>query len=313
MPNVPSNPNAVDITELTHRYGDREALRRVSFAVPVRTIFALLGPNGGGKTTLFRIISTLLPPHPDHVHLFGHDVATEAAAVRRLIGVVFQSPALDDRLTVRENLRCHGHLYGLRGARLENQIEDALSLVELNLRAADLIHTLSGGQRRRVEISKALLPDPRLLILDEPSTGLDPGARLEIWGHLARLRRERGTTVVLTTHLMNEAARCDCVGVLHEGRLVASGRPQDLVAAIGGDVILITAEEGILDRLAAAIRERFRERVDILDGRLRIERPRGHAFVPELVEAFPGQIKSVTVGKPTLEDVFLRHTGQRWD
>ena len=224
---------------------------------------------------------------------------------------MFQSPALDRRLTVHENLRCHGHLYGIRGRVLDERITEALALVTLDDRADDLVQTLSGGLQRRVELAKALLPDPRLLVLDEPSTGLDPGARREIWDHLVRLRQERGTTVVLTTHLMDEAARADRVAVLHEGVLVALGAPEELVAAIGGNVILITSPD--LETLARGIRERFDETVEVLNGHLRIERSRGHAFIADLVEAFPGQIDAVTYGKPTLEDVFLHHTGQRWN
>ena len=311
MPSKPAAPTALTVANLSHRYGERVALKQVNFSVPTGSIFALLGPNGGGKTTLFRIISTLLPTRPGGVKVFGHDVEAAASAVRRLIGVMFQSPALDRRLTVHENLRCHGHLYGIRGRVLDERIAEALALVTLDDRAADLVQTLSGGLQRRVELAKALLPDPRLLVLDEPSTGLDPGARREIWDHLVRLRQERGTTVVLTTHLMDEAARADRVAVLHEGALVALGAPEELVAAIGEDVILITSPD--LETLARGIRERFDETVEVLNGHLRIERSRGHAFITDLVEAFPGQIDAVTYGKPTLEDVFLHHTGQRWN
>ena len=309
--NVSSEHEALTVTDLSHRYGSRDALREVSFAVEAGSIFALLGPNGGGKTTLFRIISTLLPTSSGHVHVFGRDVTDHAAEVRRLIGVVFQSPAVDLRLTVRENLRSHGNLYGLRGTRLTSRIDDALTLVELDDRANDQVHTLSGGLQRRVELAKALLPEPRVLILDEPSTGLDPGARREIWDHLDRLRRDRGTTVVLTTHLMEEAARADRVAVLHLGSLVALGTPQDLVSEIGGDVVVVTSPD--LEALASAIRDRFQEPVTILDGHLRIERARGHEFITDLVETFPDQIDTATFGKPTLEDVFLHHTGQKWN
>jgi ABC-2 type transport system ATP-binding protein len=311
VPSKPAVPTALTVANLSHRYGERVALKQVNFSVPTGSIFALLGPNGGGKTTLFRIISTLLPTQPGGVEVFGHDVEAAASAVRRLIGVMFQSPALDRRLTVHENLRCHGHLYGIRGRVLDERITEALALVTLDDRADDLVQTLSGGLQRRVELAKALLPDPRLLVLDEPSTGLDPGARREIWDHLVRLRQERGTTVVLTTHLMDEAARADRVAVLHEGVLVALGAPEELVAAIGGNVILITSPD--LETLARGIRERFDETVEVLNGHLRIERSRGHAFIADLVEAFPGQIDAVTYGKPTLEDVFLHHTGQRWN
>ena len=306
-----SNRDALTVSDLSHRYGDRDALTNVSFTVDTASVFALLGPNGGGKTTLFRIVSTLLPTNAGHVHIFGRDVSNHAANVRRLIGVVFQLPALDIRLTVRENLVCHGNLYGLRGQHLAARIADVLTLVELSERANDRVDILSGGLRRRVELAKALLPEPRVLILDEPSTGLDPGARRDIWDHLNRLRQDRGTTVVLTTHLMDEASRADRVAVLHQGRLVALGTPQELITEVGGDVIVVTSRD--LDSLATSIRQQFEQPVEILDGHLRIERHRGHEFVAELVEAFPGQIETVTFGKPTLEDVFLHHTGQEWD
>ncbi len=300
---------ALVVSNLSHRYGDREALKRVSFSVSAGEIFALLGPNGGGKTTLFKIVSTLLRASSGHVRVFDADVARAPDRVRRSMGVVFQAPALDPRLTVIENLRCHGRLYGLRGPTLDRRIRDALELVRLQERRADLVGALSGGLQRRVELAKALLPQPQMLVLDEPSTGLDPGARRDLWEHFVELRSLRDTTIVLTTHLMDEAAGCDRVGVLHEGRLVTVGSPADLTSAIGGDVVHIVTRD--LDGLAGRIAERFRQQVDILDGRLRIERPRAHEFIPDLVEAFPGEIDAVTFGKPTLEDVFLHHTGRR--
>lgn len=306
-----SEPIALNISALSHRYGDRDALIDVSFGAKTGSIFTLLGPNGSGKTTLFRIVTTLLPIGAGHVSIFGRNVVTEAHDVRRLMGVVFQSPALDGRLTVVENLRTHGHLYGLRGRRLTSRIGEALGLVTLENRADDLIDTLSGGLRRRVEIAKALLPEPKLLLLDEPSTGLDPGARRELWDHLELLRRTLGTTVILTTHLMDEAAKSARVAVLHEGRLVALGSPTDLVSKIGGDVILVASHN--VEMLADDIRRHFRQAVNVVNGNVRIERAEGQAFISELLETFPEQINGVTYGKPTLEDVFLHHTGQRWN
>lgn len=308
---VSSDLQALDISSLSHHYGAREALIDVSFGVEAGSMFALLGPNGGGKTTLFRIVTTLLPTTSGHVSVFGRDVTRDAHDVRRLMGVVFQSPALDGRLSVAENLKTHGHLYGLRGRGLISRIGDSLGLVSLIDRADDLVDTLSGGLQRRVEIAKALLPEPKLLVLDEPSTGLDPGARKELWDHLNRLRHTLGTTVMLTTHLMDEAAKSDRVAVLHHGRLAALGSPDALVSAIGGDVILVASDN--VERLADSIRDRFRQTVEVVDGHVRIERPKGHAFIAELVEAFPEQIEGVNYGKPTLEDVFLHHTGQPWN
>ena len=301
---------ALQIDGLSHNYGDRAALVDVSFSVNAGSILALLGPNGGGKTTLFRIVTTLLSTTPGHVRVFGHDVANASGHVRRLMGVVFQAPALDARLTVQENLTTHGHLYGLSGTRLRSRLSAVLAMVALEDRSSDMVGTLSGGLQRRVEIAKALLPEPRLLVLDEPGTGLDPGARRELWDHLASLRDTLGTTVVLTTHLMDEAARSDTVALLHQGRLVALGAPRVLVSEIGGDVVIVASAE--VESLARDIRDRFDQPVDVVDGHVRIERTNGHQLITELIDAFPGRIDGVTYGKPTLEDVFLHHTGQRW-
>jgi ABC-2 type transport system ATP-binding protein len=300
---------ALDISNLSHRYGDRQALHGVAFTVAPGEIFGLLGPNGGGKTTLFRIVSTLLRPSAGGARVFGMEVVGSPARVRRQLGVVFQSPALDPHLTVAENLRHHGHLYGVYGQDLRQRIAGALARVRLEDRAGDLVMTLSGGLQRRAELAKALLHDPKLLILDEPTTGLDPGARRDLWDHLRALRERDGRTIVLTTHLMEEAATCDRVGILHEGHLVASGAPEALISEIGGDVLLIAAPDP--PGLAARIRERFGVSPDIMEGQLRLERARAHEFIPPLVEAFPGEIDSVTFSKPTLDDVFIHHTGHR--
>ena len=300
---------ALNVVGLGHRYGDRQALQSVSFDVAPGESFGLLGPNGGGKTTFFRIAATLLTPTNGTVRVFGHDVATHPDAVRRCIGMTFQSPALDDRLRIVENLYYHGHLYGLHGKSLNQRIDEVLSLVNLTDRASDLVSTLSGGLQRRVELAKTLLTKPLLLLLDEPSNGLDPGARREVWEHLRHLRQTESTTIIVATHLMDEAAQCDRVGILHEGQLVASGTPEALVSEIGGDMILVTGRD--LSSLAQKIAQRFDQRVEIIDGALRLERAQAHEFVPELVEAFPGEIDTVTFGKPTLEDVFIHYTGEQ--
>jgi ABC-2 type transport system ATP-binding protein len=272
-------------------------------------VFGLLGPNGGGKTTLFKIVSTLLAPSEGTVRVFGEDVVRDPAAVRRRLGVVFQHPALDARLTVEENLRHQGHLYGLSGRALGERIGDVLSRVRLDDRRRDMVGTLSGGLQRRAEVAKALLHRPELLVLDEPSTGLDPSARRDIWQDLSELRLREGTSVILTTHLMEEAAGCDRVAILDQGRLVALGAPAALTAAIGGDVVLVTTRDamGMAERVAL----RFDVKADVVNGKVRIERDRAHEFVTDLVEAFPGEIDAVAFGKPTLEDVFVHYTGRR--
>jgi ABC-2 type transport system ATP-binding protein len=241
----------------------------------------------------------------------GVDVARDPASARRRIGVVFQSPGLDPYLTPRENLWHHGHLYGLRGRDLAARIEEGLARMGVADRARDLVKTLSGGLRRRVELAKGFLHGPEVLLLDEPTVGLDPGARRDVWAHLAALRATHGVTVVVATHLMEEAEACDRVAILDRGRLVALGAPADLENGIGGDVV--TLETADPARLAEAVRARFGGAAGVLDGAVRIESPEGAALVPRLAEAFPGEIRSITVGKPTLEDVFVQRTGHRFE
>ncbi len=294
-------------------YGDRQALKDVSFEVQGGEIFGLLGPNGGGKTTLFRLLSTTLPVQQGTASILGQDVALHPDAVRRMIGVTFQSPSLDPKLTVGENLTYQGALYGLTGTTLQNRKDELLSRLGLDDRAGDIAETLSGGLKRRVEIAKSLLHEPRVLLLDEPSTGLDPGARHDLWRYLTQLRSESGVTVLVTTHLMEEAERCDRLGLLSQGELVALGTPDELRASVGGDCITVQPVDHDSD-LAKRIGERFSVEVQQVDGGLRIEREQGHELVRDLVAAFPDDIKSVSFGKPTLEDVFIGRTGHRfWD
>jgi len=301
---------AIAIEGLSYRYGERQALADLHLEIARGEIFGLLGPNGGGKTTLFKVLSTLKPPQVGTVRIFGVDLAAARDRVRARLGVVFQHPALDPKLTVVENLRCHGALYGLSGAELRTRAAAALAHVGLTERSDDRVETLSGGLARRVELAKGLLHGPELLLLDEPSTGLDPGARRDFFGQLVRLRDTDGVTVVLTTHAMEEAERCDRIGVVHRGALVAVGTPAELKRAIGGDVVVV--QSGDPERLRDRIRQRFGCEPRLIDGALRIELPRGHEFVREVVEAFPSDIQTVTFGKPTLEDVFVHVTGQRF-
>jgi ABC-2 type transport system ATP-binding protein len=197
----------------------------VPFEVGEGEMFALLGPNGGGKTTLFRILSTLYPPTEGTARIFGHDVGSEAAQVRSRIGVVFQSPSLDRKLTVRENLKHQGRLYGLSGRALASRIDLVMERLGVRDRDGDRVETLSGGLQRRVELAKGLLHEPRLLLLDEPSVGLDPGARHDLWTYLDELRRESNVTLLVTTHLVDEADRADRVAILRKGEIAAIGTP----------------------------------------------------------------------------------------
>ena len=299
----------VETHDLRRTFGARQALDGVTFSVGDGEIFGLLGPNGGGKTTLFRILCTLLAPSGGSARVCGHDTVSEPAAVRSALGVVFQSPSLDPQLTVAENLRYGGNLYGLRGAELESRWREMAEALRVGDRADDLVKNLSGGLQRRVEIAKSLLPRPRVLLLDEPSTGLDPVARVDLWAILEQLRGRFGITTVLTTHLMDEAERCGRVAILHLGKLLACDTPDALRATIGADVLTLVCRRP--DAVAEQLQSKFGWTAVVRDDAVRLEIPKAHAEVARIVEAFPGEILSVTAGRPTLEDVFVRMTGER--
>lgn len=301
---------AIAARQVFYRYGDRLAVDDLSLEIAEGEVFAFLGPNGSGKTTLFRLLSTLIPLQQGEIAILGHDLRRETTAVRRQLGVVFQSPSLDKKLTVAENLRHQGRLYGLSTRELESRRDELLGAVGLTDRAHDLVETLSGGMRRRVELAKSMLHRPRLLLLDEPSTGLDPGARSDLWKYLRQVREREGTTIVLTTHLLDEADRADRIAIMHQGKLVALDRPDALRAELGGDAITIKTERPA--ELAAGIRERFQCESKVIDGALRLEQTDGHQWIARLVEAFPAYIQTITLGKPTLEDVFIARTGHRF-
>ncbi len=303
---------ALQLDHITHRFGERMALDAVSLSVATGEIFGLLGPNGGGKTTLFRLIATLLPLQKGTIRLFDTDVTANPATARRQLGVTFQSPSVDGKLTVAENLTHQGQLYGLHGRVLAHAIERVLSALGLTDRRRDLVDTLSGGLKRRVEIAKSLLHSPRFLLLDEPSTGLDPGARFDLWEVLTRLQRDDGVTVLVTTHLMEEAEHCDRLAILDRGRLVAAGTPAELRQSLGGDCITIRTAEP--SQLAARVEEHFHIAPRVLTDSIRLEHPAALDLLRDLAAAFPNEIAAISLSKPTLEDVFIDRTGHRfWD
>jgi ABC-2 type transport system ATP-binding protein len=301
---------AIAVRDVTFRYGSRTAVDNLSLGISSGEIFAFLGPNGSGKTTLFRLLSTLIPLQSGTVEILGHDVSRSAVAARRQMGVVFQAASLDKKLTVAENLRYQGRLYGLGSRELRERMAELLAAVGLTDRAGDLVETLSGGMRRRAELAKSMLHRPRLLLLDEPSTGLDPGARIDLWRYLTQLRERDGVTIVLTTHLLDEADRADRIAIMHQGKLAALGEPHALRAELGGDAITIQTERP--EQLALDVTSRFSVPGKVLDGALRLELPNGHEWIPRLVDAFPEAIQVITLGKPTLEDVFITRTGHRF-
>ncbi len=303
---------AVEVNAVSFHYPNRQALRDVTFSVDRGELFVFLGPNGGGKTTLFRLLATLIPLQQGEIEVFGQQLRAQAHSIRRQIGVVFQAPSLDKKLKVAENLKYHGWLYGLQGADLADRVAQMLARLGIADRANDRVETLSGGLRRRVELAKACLHDPQLLLMDEPSTGLDPAARLDLWRYLRRLRDEHGVTILLTTHLLEEADKADRLAILNEGVLVALDTPQALRSQVGGDAITIETDDPA--NLGAAVEAQFGLKGTSVGATLKLHQNAGHTLIPRLVEAFPQQIRSISVGKPTLEDVFIARTGhQFWD
>ena len=298
----------IKVENLSYAYGARRALVDVTFSISQGEVFGFLGPNGSGKTTLFKILSTLIPVERAAVNILGHELGSGARSIRQYLGVVFQRPSLDLKLTATENLRHHGHLYGLRGKTLKQRIQDALDQFELTDRAHESVETLSGGLQRRAELAKATLHKPKLLLLDEPSTGLDPGARRSFRAYLTGLQE---TTVILTTHILDDAEACDRVGILNEGKLVAIGTPDELKGQVSGDILILDSPES--EQLALKINQRFGYTATSIEGLLRIECHNGHDFVRDVVAAFPTEIRSVHFGKPTLEDVFIKLTGRRFE
>lgn len=302
---------AIDVVGVRHCYGERVALDGVSLHINAGEMFGLLGPNGGGKTTLFRMLSTLLVPQEGEIHILGVDAQKDPARVRQRIGVVFQHPSLDAKLTVIENLYHQGHMYGLSGRLLAERIEEALALVRLTERVKDRVDTLSGGLQRRVELAKGILHRPDVLIFDEPCTGLDPGARRVFWDDLGVLRKTYGMTLVLTTHFMEEAERCDRIGILDGGHLIAMDAPETLKKEVGQDVIIYhTADpNGLVGRL----QEGRDLDVQVVDGMVRIVCVEGQRLLAELYPLVRDSVTSMTLSRPTLEDVFIGRTGHQFD
>lgn len=317
----PDPGNAVELRSLSHNYGSFEALRNLTLSVRFGEVFGFLGPNGGGKSTLFRILSTQMKPTGGAAFVFGQDVTQEPSVVRRMLGVVFQSPSLDKKLTAAENMLHQGHLYGLSGNDLHTRISAALDLVGLIDRANDRVEKLSGGMQRRVEVAKALLHEPRLLLLDEPSTGLDLPSRSDLMARLRSMRDDAGVTCLLTTHLLEEAEKCDRLAIIDRGQIVALGTPDELKAKCGGEVLVIDSREP--KRLQHLIDQQYKVQPTVLGQSVRIELPSREAreadvpSAPELLtrlsESFGKYIQSARVGPPSLEDVFVRATGRSFD
>ena len=297
------------VENLSHFYGKNQALNDVCFEFSHPQIFGFLGPNGSGKSTLFNILATILTPSQGQVSICGNDLLKSPDHIRNLIGVVFQAPSLDKKLSIYENLKYQGQLYGLFGPKLNQKIELLLNTIGLETRQKDLVEKLSGGLKRRVEIAKALLHDPKILILDEPSTGLDPAARINMWKYLKMLNL-KGVAILVTTHLMDEADKCDMLFILDKGQLVSQDTPEALKKEMKGEIISIKSKKTY--ELQTFLREDMKLDSKIINNNLKITVLESVGVLSEVMKKFGNDIDEVTLAKPTLEDVFMKKTGHQF-
>jgi ABC-2 type transport system ATP-binding protein len=303
-----ATPALLALSGVSHAFGARKVLDDVAFEVRRGELFGLLGPNGSGKSTILRVLTGLLEPDQARVELSGRPVPPGGRALRERLGVVFQAPSLDARLGADENLALSGALYGLGGAELRERVQQALDFAQLGERAHERVADFSGGMRRRLELARALLHGPELLLMDEPTSGLDETSFRRTWERIEELRAQRGLTVVFTTHRPEEAALCDRVVVIDQGRVVAIDTPEALRRRVSGDILTLEADEP--EALCALIAERFELAATVVDGKVVLERERGHELIPRLVEGLPaGRIRSLSMHRPTLADVFVKLTG----
>jgi ABC-2 type transport system ATP-binding protein len=299
---------SVEVQDLKKRYGDLEAVRGVTFDVAPGETFGFLGPNGAGKSTTISMLCTLITPSEGHARVAGYDVAREPLGVRRRIGLVFQDPTLDEYLTAYENLRFHAELYRMPKDRTAERIKVVIEMVGLWHRRDDLVRTFSGGMKRRLEIARGLLHSPRVLFLDEPTVGLDPQTRVNIWDYIQRLRDRERITIFLTTHYMDEAEYCDRIAIIDNGEIVTMDTPNALKAAVGKDRISMRTQDD--ERTRAELTERFGLEATVTSDGLTFQVPGGEEFVPRLFAELDVPIEAVSIARPTLDDVFMSHTGR---
>jgi len=304
----------IRVEGLTKRFDDVVAVDAITFAVPSGQLFGLLGPNGAGKTTTINMLATLLRPTSGLAEVAGHEVGRERDAVRRSIGVVFQEPALESKLTGRENLEFHAMMYGLGREERRARIAEVFDLVDLGEKAGVLVEKYSGGMKRRLEIARGLVHRPRVLFLDEPTLGLDAQTRRHIWDYIKKLNREHRVTIILTTHYMEEAdALCDRVAIMDHGRFVAMDTPAALKDVLGGDVVSLEVESGAEALLGELRSLGWIRKASRHEDVLHLTMERGERRIPELVAFAQAQgvvVTCVHLRKPSLEDVFIHFTGK---
>jgi ABC-2 type transport system ATP-binding protein len=305
--------HAIETHQLTKAYGSLKAVNSVDITVESGEIFGLLGPNGAGKTTTISMLCTILKPTSGTATVNGFDIVHEANKVRKSIGIVFQDPSVDDRLTGRENLYMHANLYGVPASEQKERINRILKLVELEDRADNLLRSYSGGMRRRLELGRGLIHYPKVLFLDEPTLGLDPQTRDHIWTYIKELKEAHDITVVLTTHYMDEADRLsDRIAIMDHGKIVVLDTPAKLKETLEGDVITVKANN--LQALLELVHKSLGlNQTSIVDDALEITVRNGKAVMPRIMELATQNnihVESLLLRQPNLEDVFLHYTGR---
>jgi ABC-2 type transport system ATP-binding protein len=306
-------PNVIETHQLTKSYGLIKAVDRLDITVESGEVFGLLGPNGAGKTTSISMLCTILKPTSGTATVNGFDIVKESSKVRKSIGIVFQEPSIDDRLTGKENLYMHANLYGVPASEQKERINRILKLIELEDRADDLLRTYSGGMRRRLEIGRGLIHYPKVLFLDEPTVGLDPQTRDHIWKYIRQLKEAEDITVVLTTHYMDEADRLsDRIAIMDHGKIVILDSPPKLKETLEGDVVAVKANN--IDELSDLVTKTLGlEKKQIVEGALEITVRNGKAIMPRIMELATQNniyVESILLREPNLEDVFLHYTGR---
>ena len=298
----------IEVEDLSKKFKQLVAVDKVSFKVKEGEIFGFLGPNGAGKTTTINILCTLLKPTSGRASINGFDVVRQQSRVRQQIGLVFQDPSLDDKLSGIQNLNFHAMVYNVPSAVRKQRIEQVLRMVELWDRRNSFAETYSGGMKRRLELARGLLHRPRVLFLDEPTLGLDPQTRNRIWEYIIEMCRQEGTTIFLTTHYMDEAEKAGRIAIIDEGRIVALDTPKKLKKIVGQDIISVKTEDDA--RAIEEIRLRYQIEARGDGGGLTFSVKNGDEFLPEFIKGLRTKILSVNLRRPSLDDVFLKLTGR---
>ncbi len=303
----------IETRDLTKKFGSLTAVDSISFNVEKGEIFGLLGPNGAGKSTTISMLCTILRPTSGMATVNGFDVVKQSSQVRKSIGIVFQDPSIDDKLTGRENMEMHGDLYGVPRDQMHKRIDEVLKLVELEDRADSYMSTYSGGMRRRLEIARSLIHYPKVLFLDEPTIGLDPQSRDHIWSYIRELIKKEDITVILTTHYMEEADKlCNRIAIVDQGKIVALDTPKKLKEELGGETITVRTRKNEL--FLEKIKESgIAKAAVIVDGEVKMTVDGAHSLLPAVINIAAQNavfIESISVQEPQLDDVFLHYTGR---